>query len=148
MEQEPVGHLTDLELNDVVQQLKREFPSMRETMLWWQLRTMGFRVTRSRVRHALRETDPMHTALRWRGELTRRQPYSEPGPNSLWHIGKYTLTLSQNALLLSWAMPCQTCAGQESHLTAWSQSAAFILLFMSMGSILYPSFLSSLPPTP
>ena len=66
MEQEPVGHLTDPELNDVVQQLKREFLSMGETMLWGHLRTMGFRVTCSRVRHALREADPMHTALRWR----------------------------------------------------------------------------------
>ena len=112
MEQETVGYLTDPVLNDVVQQLKREFPSMGETMLWGQLRTMAFKVTHSRIRHALREADPMYTALRWRGELTRRQPYSVPGPNSLWHIGKYTLTISQNALLLSWAIPCQTFAGQ------------------------------------
>jgi len=34
-------------------------------------------------------TDPLHTALRWRGNLTPRHPYSVAGPNSLWHIGKY-----------------------------------------------------------
>ena len=48
---------------------------------------MGFNVTRERIRQAVRENDPIHTALRWRGELVRRQPYSVPGPNSLWHIG-------------------------------------------------------------
>ena len=45
-------------------------------------------VTRARLRHAIRNTDPLHTALRWRGNLSVRHPYSVPGPNSLWHIGK------------------------------------------------------------
>ena len=111
MEEEPVGNLTDPGLSGVVQQLKREFPSMGETMLWGQLRSMGFMITRSRVRHALREADPMHTALRWRGELTRRQPYSVPGPNSLWHTGKYILevgvvepTVTPHAFYSSWSL--------------------------------------------
>ena len=34
---------------------------------------MGFSVTRERVRQAVRESDPIQTALRWRDELVRRQ---------------------------------------------------------------------------
>ena len=50
------------------------------------LGSLGFKVTRARVREAMRASDPINTALRWR-EITPRQPYSVPGPNSLWHIG-------------------------------------------------------------
>lgn len=49
---------------------------------------MGYIVTRQRVRRAIRSTDPMSVALRWRGGLVYRRTYSVPGPNSLWHIGK------------------------------------------------------------
>ena len=52
------------------------------------LRNMGYRVSRERVRNAVREIDPLSSALRWTGGLSRRQPYSVAGPNSLWQIGK------------------------------------------------------------
>ena len=58
-----------------------------ETIVLGRLRALGFQVTRERVRNALRQTDPLSSALRWKGNLTRRRPYSVPGPNSLWHIG-------------------------------------------------------------
>ena len=58
-------------------------------MTWGRLRSMGYSVTRSRLRQAIRDIDPLHTALRWRGSLSVRHPYSVPGPNSLWHIGIY-----------------------------------------------------------
>ena len=51
-------------------------------MVWGHLKSMGFRVMRERVWLAIRETDPLHTALRWRGDLIGRSPYSVPGPNS------------------------------------------------------------------
>lgn len=80
--------ITDNELYVVVRQLRHEIPSLGQTMVWGRLRSMGFRVTRYRVRQAMRENDPLHTALRWRGQLVQRQPYSVPGPNSLWHLGE------------------------------------------------------------
>ena len=46
-------------------------------------------VSRERLRNAVRVTDPINRALRWRGVLTARRPYSVPGPNALWHIGRY-----------------------------------------------------------
>ena len=59
-------------------------------MVWGRLRSMGFSVTREKVRQAIRHTDPLYTALRWRGDVIKRQPYSVPGPNSLWHVGMFT----------------------------------------------------------
>ena len=79
-------HITDSELREVLHQLRQEHPSLGQTLIWGRLQSMGFNVTRERIRRAVRENDPIHTALRWRGELVRRQPYSVPGPNSLWHI--------------------------------------------------------------
>ena len=55
------------------------------------------------MRDAMRVTDPINTALRWR-EITPRRPYSVPGPNSLWHIGKlnnYTILIIMKHLTIS-----------------------------------------------
>ena len=62
---------------------------MGEVMVLGRLQLMGFIIRRERLRQTIRQVDPLHTALRWRGELTSRRPYSVPGPNSLWHMGKY-----------------------------------------------------------
>ena len=84
---EPTTPISTSDLISRVSTMRSEFPERGETMLWGQLRSMGVQVTRERVRNALRQTDPLNTALRWRGSLTRRRAYSVPGPNSLWHIG-------------------------------------------------------------
>ena len=82
------GSLTDGELRIILNEIQRDQPTLGETMIWGRFRSMGFHVTRSRLRQAIRESDPLQRALRWRGALARHQPYSVPGPNSLWHIGK------------------------------------------------------------
>ena len=86
MMENPSGNITDSELYEVLQHMRRELPALGQTLVWGRLRSLGFKVTRARVRDAMRVSDPIHTALRWR-EITPRQPYSVPGPNSLWHIG-------------------------------------------------------------
>ena len=83
-------NITDEELAVILRQMRRENPALGERMVMGRLRSMGFRLTRSRVRDCIRATDPIQTALRWRGQLVCRQPYSVPGPNSLWHIGKFS----------------------------------------------------------
>ena len=45
------------------------------------LRSLGYKVTRDRVRQAIRVTDPLSIAL-------QSLPQGVPGPNSLWHIGE------------------------------------------------------------
>ena len=82
-----VSDVSDVDLAQILQDLRREMPEIGESMVWGRLRSMGLQVTRERVRQAIRRTDPLNTALRWR-DLVSRRPYSVPGPNSLWHIGK------------------------------------------------------------
>ena len=85
---EPNGTLTDSELQSVIMQLQSDMPALGQTMVWGRLRSMGFSITRERVRNAIRAIDPIETALRWRGQQVHRQPYRVPGPNSLWHLGE------------------------------------------------------------
>ena len=55
-----------------------------------------------RLRQAIRLTDPLHTALRWRGGLTSRRPYS-----ALWHIGRLNPVLHmQHTLFMKIAKLC------------------------------------------
>ena len=44
------------------------------------------------LRKVIHDIDPINTALRWNAKLHRRT-YSVPGPNSLWHFGKYELSV-------------------------------------------------------
>ena len=84
---DPVDSLEQDELETVLRQLRIEFPTAGEIMVQGQLRAMGYRISRERVRQAIRVTDPLNSAMRWRS-LTPTRPYSVPSPNSLWHIGK------------------------------------------------------------
>ena len=78
---------TDAQLHTAVMDIKAGQPEIGEVMIMGRLRSMGYRVSRERVRQEIRQSYPLHTALRWRGGLTSRRPYSVPGPNSLWRIG-------------------------------------------------------------
>ena len=80
--------ITDAELSATVHAIRSESPTLGVTLVTGRLRNMGYRVSRERIRSALRASDPLSSALRWTGHLSRRQPYSVAGPNSLWHIGK------------------------------------------------------------
>jgi len=79
---------TDAQLHTIVTEIKRGQPELGEVMVMGRIRSMGYKVTRDRLRQEVRSADPLFTALRWRGGLTCRRPYNVPGPNSLWHIGK------------------------------------------------------------
>ena len=75
----PNGSLTSMELRVLVQRLQAEMPALGQTMVWGRLRSMGFFVTSERVRSVIHDIDPIQTALRWRCDLVRHQPYSVPG---------------------------------------------------------------------
>ena len=81
-------NISDEELRTILNQMRRDLPSVGETIAWGHIRGLGIKITRQRLRDAIHDTDPLHTALRWRGQLANRRPYSVAGPNSLWHIGK------------------------------------------------------------
>ena len=83
----PSRMLTDDQLRWTLAEMRQEHPEFGETM--GHLRALGYHITRQRLRMGVHMTDPINTALRWRGGLTIRRPYySVPGPNSLWQIGQ------------------------------------------------------------
>ena len=82
-------NIQDGELVRVIREMRSEFPEMGEVMVLGRLRSLGYRVIRDEVRRVIHETDPINTALRaTTGPLVRRV-YNVPGPNSLWHVGKF-----------------------------------------------------------
>ncbi len=85
--------LSDDELNRIVKEIHSESPTLGVIMVCGRLRRMGYSVSRDRVRCSLRLSDPLSAASRLMGGLSRRQPYSVAGPNSLWHIGGYNYYL-------------------------------------------------------
>ena len=75
-----------LNWRQLVQQVHQELPYLGEIMVMGRLQAMGYQVTRWCLRQTLHEVDPINTILRWGASLQTRQPYSVPGPNSLWHM--------------------------------------------------------------
>ena len=88
---DPTETVDDSQLKILLSDLRRSSPQLGETMVMVHLRSLGYNIPRARVRSAIRATDPINTALRWQGAVTSRRPYSVPGPNSLWHIGTYSV---------------------------------------------------------
>ena len=84
---DPSDLLTDEQLQVRITLMRQECPQFGETMAISHLRSLGFHVSRERVRNAVHVTDPINQALRWRGALIARRPYSIQKPNLLWHIG-------------------------------------------------------------
>ncbi len=84
---EPGRNVSNNKLHRFLQQVRQEMPHMGEALVSGRLHAMGYRILRQRVRDAIHATDPLNTALRWRGILTTRRPYSVAGPNSLCHVG-------------------------------------------------------------
>lgn len=73
----------------LIQEIKEDMPFSGVSMMYGSLRSRGIKVTRERVRSAMRSVDPLSSASRWPAGMTKRRPYSVAGPNSLWHIGDY-----------------------------------------------------------
>ena len=84
---DPTTHISDIDLQSLIQQIRGESPNCGISMMYGGIRSRGIKVTRERVREAIKSVDPLGGALRWPAKIKRR-PYSVGGPNSLWHIGK------------------------------------------------------------
>ena len=86
---ESFSMINDQELTEKVRRILAQHPEVGQTFVAGRLRSLGYRVTRARIRQVMRDIDPLSSALRWQGIAAHRRPYSVPGLNSLWHIGMY-----------------------------------------------------------
>jgi len=83
---EPTNPLNDDALKDLLREIKRGHPNLGQTMILGLIRAQGYYVSRERLRDAIKQIDPLCTALRWHS-ITYRRQYRVPSPNALWHIG-------------------------------------------------------------
>lgn len=94
-------NIQDRELVRVIREMRSEFPEMGEVMVLGRLRSLGYHVIRDVVRRVIHETDPINTALQATTGLLVRRVYSVPGPNSLWHVGKFRLSLASAIMMVA-----------------------------------------------
>ena len=89
LQSQTASSITDEELSSVIETVRQNHPHIGESIATGIIHAItGHRVTRCRIRRAIRAVDPLFTSLRWRNGLVVRRPYSVAGPNALWHIGK------------------------------------------------------------
>ncbi len=77
--------ISDADLREAVEDIKRVMPEAGQNMVRGLLRARNINVSMVRIRECIVEVDPINTALRWASPRSRRV-YSVPHPNSLWHI--------------------------------------------------------------
>lgn len=77
--------ISDNDLDRLVAELKRKYPTCGEVLLTSHLLIRGIRIQRFRLRASLHRIDPRAIELH-RRETVQRRTYSVEAPNSLWHI--------------------------------------------------------------
>lgn len=77
--------LTDVELDDIITNIRRDHPRDGEVLTNGHLVRIGVRVPRRRLRQSIHRVDHEATVAR-QGRTIRRRIYSVPYPNAVWHI--------------------------------------------------------------
>ena len=77
--------LSDNELDDVVREIKVDFPMCGNRQLQGHLLCRGYRVQQQRIRDCQRRVDFEGSIMRRLRTINRRK-YQVPAPLSLWHI--------------------------------------------------------------
>ena len=90
--------LTDDQLDQLIRMLRSHYPRAGNSMLDGMLRTMGYRITRTRIAASLTRLDPVRRVFQ-PIRIQRRQ-YKVAGPNALWHHDGQHGQYNQRALLL------------------------------------------------
>ncbi len=79
------SNINDPELDNIVCEIQREFPSCGNRQMHGHLLSRGLRVQQFRIRELQRRIDPDGCAIRQLQTIRRRQ-YSVPSPRALYHI--------------------------------------------------------------
>lgn len=83
--QSTYSEFTDNDLDSIVNDIHKEFPTCGYKQMSGHLMSRGIRVQQKRVRESMRRTDPEGTVAR-RLHTIRRRHYSVAAPRSLYHI--------------------------------------------------------------
>ena len=65
------SHISDIDLEFVIRDIKQSHPDVGERMLIGLLRSRGIIVKRNRVRNGLHKVDPINSSLRWSNRIQR-----------------------------------------------------------------------------
>ena len=75
----------DVDLEQTMKSIKDLYPNAGYRMMNGLLRDRGIKVSQSRLRETMQNTDPNGLVIRT-SECIQRRKYHVPGPQSLWHI--------------------------------------------------------------
>ena len=101
------SNISEPDIQHAVSSIKDKHPNAGEVMLQGHLRAQGSHVPRSKVRKAIHDLDPSVTSRK--RPAIRRQVYSVPYPNYLWH-------LEGNHKLIRWRLVVHHCIDGFSRL--------------------------------
>ena len=62
-----VHPISDRELRDILRNMRLQHPNYGETMAMGHIRSLGYRISRARLRASIHDTDSIQAALRWQG---------------------------------------------------------------------------------
>ncbi len=79
------SNISNSDLDDLVSDLKQQYPTCGYRMMDGLLRQRGIRLQQLRVRESMQRTDPNGVVIRL-ADLIQRRKYHVHGPLSLWHI--------------------------------------------------------------
>lgn len=77
--------ISDEDLDQLVMQLKCNYPSSGYRVIDGILRSQGYRIQQQRIRSCMQRIDPNGAIIRWFDTIHRRK-YHVQGPLSLWHV--------------------------------------------------------------
>ena len=101
------ANISDRELDELVHEIRAQFPMCGNRQMTGHLQSRGFRVQQFRVREAQRRVDPAGTLVRRLRGIHRRQ-YSVAAPRSLYHM-------DGNHKLIRYAEPTHTHTHVHTH---------------------------------
>ena len=76
------------DLDEVLREIKKEFPNDGEVMTKSHLLRLGIKVTRQELRNSIHRVDHENTVSR-QSKVVKRRVYSVEHPNALWHIDSH-----------------------------------------------------------
>ena len=80
--------LTPSELDNLIKEIKLDFPNNGEVMMKSHLLRLGIKVTRQALRDSIHRVDHENTVAR-QSKIVKRRVYSVDYPNSVWHLDSH-----------------------------------------------------------